>query len=265
MSKRLATLVYENQEQQVSWQGYDLSDNDAFDSFITKDVAARLNDEEGSIEFASHLRSLSLTGFGKSSLEAVLDAKIPEERDWAVGEAFAEAWLSQEHGVIWPWNMERDKRNASASLPGADLIGFVINGTELRLVLGEVKSSTEKKYPPQVMSGRSGHIGHQIDNLANNLGTITQLLKWLCPRCKNTEFEGLYNGSITLYLNSGNKAVSIFGVLIRDTKPNELDLKIRGKDLGNSLSAPTSCNLLALHLPCKIAELPERVNGGAAS
>ena len=120
MSKKMATLVYENQEQQVSWQGYDLPDNDAFDSFITKDVAARLNDEEGSIEFESHLRGLSLTGFGKSSLEAVLDAKIPEERDWAVGEAFAEAWLSQEHGVIWPWNMERDKRNANASLPGAD-------------------------------------------------------------------------------------------------------------------------------------------------
>ena len=96
MSKKMATLVYENQEQQVSWQGYDLPDNDAFDSFITKDVAARLNDEEGSIEFESHLRGLSLTGFGKSSLEAVLDAKIPEERDWAVGEAFAEAWLSQE-------------------------------------------------------------------------------------------------------------------------------------------------------------------------
>jgi hypothetical protein len=265
VSERLATLVYENREQQVCWQGYDLPDNDAFDSFMTKNVAARLNDEEGSIEFKSHLRSLSLTGFGKSSLEAVLDAKIPEERDWAVGEAFAEAWLSEEHGIIWPWNMERDKRNANASLPGADLIGFVTNGTESRLVLGEVKSSTEKKHPPQVMSGRSGHIGHQIDNLANNLGTITQLLKWLCPRCKNTEFEALYNASITLYLNSGNKAVSIFGVLIRDTKSNKLDLESRGKALGRSPSAPTSCYLLALYLPCEIAVLPERVKGGAAS
>jgi hypothetical protein len=265
VSESLATLVYEKREQQVCWQGYDLPDNDVFDSFITKDVAARLNDEEGSIEFKSHLRSLSLTGFGKSSLEAVLDAGVPEERDWAVGEAFAEAWLSEEHNVIWPWNMERDKRNTKASLPGADLIGFVVNETESRLVLGEVKSSTEKKHPPQVMSGRGGHIGHQIDSLANNLGTITQLLKWLCPRCKNTEFEGLYNASLTLYFNSGNKAVSIFGVLIRDTKPNELDLKSRGEALSCSLSAPTSCYLIALHLPCKIAALPERVKGGAIS
>lgn len=265
MIEKLSTLVYENREQQVCWQGYNLLDNAAFDSFMTKDVAARLNDEEGSIEFKSHLRSLTLTGFGKVSLEAVLDADIPEERDWAVGEAFAEAWLSEEYKIIWPWNMERDKRNANASLPGADLIGFIVNGIESRLVLGEVKSSTEKKYPPQVMSGRSGHIGHQIDNLANNLGTITQLLKWLCPRCKNTDLETIYTDSLTLYFNSGNKAVSLFGVLIRDTNFNELDLKNRGKILGRSLSAPTSCHLLALYLPCKIAALPEKVKGGTAS
>ena len=48
MSEALATLVYENQAQQVCWQGYNLSDNNAFDSFITGDVAARLNDGEGS-------------------------------------------------------------------------------------------------------------------------------------------------------------------------------------------------------------------------
>ncbi|NCC61037.1 MAG: hypothetical protein EOM12_08860 [Verrucomicrobiae bacterium] len=56
-------------------------------------------------------------------------------------EALAEAWLEKEHKVIWPWNMERDKRNANASLPGADLVGFVENGSEIRLILGEVKSS----------------------------------------------------------------------------------------------------------------------------
>ena len=182
-----------------------------------------------------------------------------------MGEAVAEAWLSREHKVIWPWNMERDKRNAYASLPGADLVGFLESGADTRLVLGEVKSSSEKKYPPQIMSGRSGHMGHQIDNLALNPGTINQLLKWLCPRCKNTEFETYYNKSLSLYFNSGNKAVSLFGVLIRDTKPNKLDLEKRGKALSNTLNTPTTCNLLALHLPCKITELPERVKGGLSS
>lgn len=264
LMETLASLVYEDREKQVCWQGYNLSDNDALNSFITKDVAARLNDTEGTSEYKSFLRGLSLTGFGKSSLEAVLEADIPEERDWSAGEALAESWLNKKYEIIWPWNTGRDKRNPKASLPGADLIGFVVNGSESRLVLGEVKSSSEKKYPPQVMSGRSGHIGHQIDDLANNLVTINQLLKWLSPRCKNTDFETHYKASLTLYFNSGNKAVSLFGVLIRDTKANELDLKARGKALGCILSAPTSCHLLALHLPFKIAELPERVKGGKA-
>lgn len=270
MREEFATLVYENRKDQVCWQGYNLSESGTFDSFMTKDVAARLNDTEGSDQFQSHVRSLSLTGFGQSSLKAILDAQIPEERDWAASEALAEAWLSKEHGIIWPWNMDRDKRNANASLPGADLVGFVINGTQTRLALGEVKSSTENQYPPQVMAGRSKSskktpMGHQIDDLANNLSTIIQLLKWLCPRCMNTEFETPCKASLTLYFNSGNKAVSLFGVLIRDTAANELDLKGRGKALGAALRAPTSCHLLALYLPCKIVELPERIKGGDAS
>ncbi len=264
MSETLAKLAYEDREQQVCWQGYNLPDSDDFDSFMIKDVAARLNDEEGSDKFKSYLRGLSLTGFGETSLEAVLEADTPEERDWAVGEALAEAWLSRKDGVIWPWNMERDKRNANASLPGADLVGFVVNNNDTKLVIGEVKSSSQDQCPPNVLYGRSGMI-HQIDRLANDLKTIRTLLNWLLHRCKNTDFETYYKESAILYFNSGNKAVSLFGVLIRDTDANELDLKSRGKALGRSLSAPTSCHLLALHLPCNIALLPERVKGGVAS
>ena len=95
MTKALATLVYEGREQQVCWQGYNLLDSAVFDSFLTKDVAARLNDDEGSREVRSHLRSLPLTGFGQSNLEAILEADISEERDWAVGESLAEAWLAE--------------------------------------------------------------------------------------------------------------------------------------------------------------------------
>lgn len=265
MSQALATLNYQGEERQVRWQGHALSNGSAFGSFMQNDVAARLNDNEGTTEFESHLRSLPLTEFGSESLESVLNANSPEERDWAVGEALAEAWLEKEHQVIWPWNMERDKRNANASLPGADLVGFVRNGSETRLVLGEVKSSTEKKYPPQVMSGRNGHLGHQIDKLANDLEIINTLLNWLLPRCKNTDYETWFNAAVTLYFNSGNKAVTLFGVLIRDTTPNENDLNGRGKTLGESITSPTTCTLLGLYLPCKIAQLPEMVKGGGAS
>lgn len=264
MDKSFITLHYGNQEAQASWQGHGLHIGELFDTFMCNEVAARLHDEQGANEFVSYARGLALTGFGQDSLEEILAADVAEERDWAVGEAMAEAWLSYTYGVVWPWNMERDKRNIKASLPGADLVGFIQQGSEVQLVLGEVKTSAEKRYPPQVMSGRSG-MTHQIDRLATNLGIINQLLMWLWFRCKNTDFESQFNASVTLYFNSGNKAVSLFGVLIRDTEANELDLKAHGEALAGSISAPTSCVLVALYLPCKISDLPKKVAGGEAS
>ena len=212
---------------------------DGFDVFITTDVASRLHDREGTNEFEAHLRSLVNTGFAQDSLNEILTAKIPEERDWAIGEAMAEAYLGREHDITWPWNMERDKRTPKASLPGADLVGFEVNGDNIRLALGEVKSSSEDRYPPQLMSGRSGHMGHQIDDLATNLGSIYQRLMWLWVRCKNTVHEESFNTAIAVYFDSGNRAVALFGVLVRDTQPNELDLKARGQTLARTLHDPT--------------------------
>lgn len=259
----LGLISYESQDRQVSWLGVKMAARDDFDAFMTNDVASRLKDEEGKKEFEAHLRGLATTGFARESLRAILEAEVSEERDWAIGEAVAEAYLEREYGVIWPWNMERDKRALNASLPGADLIGFKANGNIVRLVLGEVKTSSDKRTPPQVMYGRSG-MTHQIDNLANNLGVICQLLKWLLPRCKNTKYESSFNKAIALFLESGNKAIALFGVLIRDTAPDELDLKGRGQALADKINTPTTCQLIAIYLPFNIAELPERVLGGGS-
>lgn len=196
------TVSYESQEQQVSWRGVSVEDGDEFNTYMANDVASRLHDEEGRAEYEAHLRSLANTGFARDSLDAILAAEVPEERDWAVGEALAEAYLASEHNITWPWNMERDKRNPHASLPGADLVGFRVADGEVRLALGEVKTSTDANTPPGVMNGRSGMV-HQIDNLASNLSLICQLLKWLLPRCKGTEHEASFNEAVGLFLNSG--------------------------------------------------------------
>jgi hypothetical protein len=253
----IGTISYTGQDRQVSWHGICMTDGTAFNSFMVNDAASRLYDEEGTNDFEAHLRGLANTGFANNSLNEILNAEIPEERNWAVGEAIAEAYLM-------PWNMERDKRNPNASLQGADLVGFEIIGENVRLVLGEVKTSCETKTPPSVMYGRSG-IEHQIDNLANNLGLINRLLKWLLPRCKGTRYETHFNAAIFLFLNSGNKAVALFGVLIRDTEPNELDLQARGRSLADTLHNPSTCQLIALYLPCTIADLPARVSRGESS
>jgi len=255
------TISYENQEQQVSWSGLTVAQCNEFDTFMSDDVSSRLRDDDGGAEFEAHLRGLASTGFARDSLDAILTAGVSEERDWAVGEAMAEAFLMHEHGITWPWNMERDKRNPSASLPGADLVGFKGEGDDVRLALGEVKTSKDQSAPPGVMSGRTG-MTQQIDRLAKNLGLVCQLLKWLLPRCKNTKYESSFNIAVGTFLNSGNKAVSLFGILIRDTEPNELDLQARGRYLASALQVPATCNLIALYLPCAIETLPSRISGG---
>lgn len=258
------TVVFQNSENTVTWDGLSLAEGPEFSTFLTVDVASRLYDEAGKADFSLHLSSLASTGFAQDSLKAILEADHPEERDWAAGEALAEAWLSRERGVIWPWNMERDKRTAKASLPGADLVGFVIDQGDTRLVLGEVKSSSEQSNPPNVMTGRKG-MTRQLEGLATDLGLLFTLVRWLLPRCKGNSAEQHFNAAISLLLASGNKDMVLYGILVRDTAPHELDLKSRGLHLGTLVKAPARCHLLALYVPFKIESLPELIQSGTAS
>ena len=256
--------AYQSEQGCVSWQGHRAQDGAAFNAFLQGPVTARLNDAEGCAALTKHLRGLSLTGMGQEALEEVLAAEVPETRDWAAGEALAEAVLEAHHDVVLPWNSERDKRNPFASLPGADIVGFQRDGDSHRLALGEVKCSSEARWPPQVMSGRSG-MAHQLENLASNLGTICQLLKWLLPRVKNTEHEAAFDAACTRYFNSGNRDLVLFGILVRDQQAREEDLQARGQALSGRLQAPTCCCLMAFYLPWPIARLPEYVGQGGVA
>jgi hypothetical protein len=265
MNHSFLTTDYESKHDCVSWRGLKCRDNEQFTEFLIKKAANRLDDTEGSDEFRNHLNGLMLTGLGQTSLAAVLNADQPEERAWAAGEALAEAFLEEDKGVVFPWNMERDKRNPFGSLPGADIVGFVSEGENCRFALGEVKCSSEQKSPPQIMSGRSGHMGHQLDTLANDLSRICQLLKWLLPRVKNTQHQNSYDTASISFFNSKTKSVAIFGVLIRDTAENEKDLSVRGNALRKKFTLPTTCNLIALYLPWPISALPAKIRNGGVS
>jgi len=257
--------AYQSTHGCVSWQGERALDGAALGGFLRGPVAARLADSEGGDELRDHLRGLSLTGMGHQALEEVLAADVPEERDWAAGEALAEAVLEEHHDVVLPWNTERDKRNPFASLPGADIVGFQRDGDSHRLALGEVKCSSEAQSPPQVMSGRSGGLGHQLDTLADNLGTICQLLKWLMPRVKRTEHQVSFNNACTRYFNSERRDLALFGILVRDQEARETDLQARGRSLGGRLQVPTRCHLIALYLPWPISQLPAVIQQGGAA
>ena len=287
----------EDYQECVSWHRDSFRAGEELSSFLQSQVRSRLDDQEETESLHHQLRGLDLTKMGKEGLEEVLTAQTTENRLWAAGEALAEAYgtseksppcptlafenscsarepevcwsavptfsevpyLEETENMIFPWNMERDKRNPSSSLPGADLIGFVSEGTGYRFALGEVKTSSEQVCPPQIMSGRSGHMGHQIDSLADDMTIIYQLIRWLHSRTKGRQFEQAFKCSSTSYFNSGKKSIVLFGILIRDTYPNKRDVSIRGDALRQKLTQPTRCKLIALYLPWRIKQLVSQI------
>ena len=255
-------LCFSSNEGQVSWIGKCVENETEFKAFLTGPTRSRIFDEEQHTRYEADLRALTTTGMASDTITRLL-ASEPEKESWEIGEALAECLLEEERGVKFPWNSDRDKRTPKASLPGADLVGFIENGEEAVLVLGEVKTSSDTNNPPQVMKGKSGMI-HQLDNLAMDISAHNCLLKWLHPRCVNTDLWPLFQKAVSKYLESGGRAIKLIGMLMRDTAPNELDLKNRAKSLARNVSYPTEVELDAWYLPCPIADWVTLVQGGVA-
>jgi hypothetical protein len=190
-------------------------------------------------------------------VEHLLQA-VPDPEGWEVGEALAECALQQDSGreIHWPWNTVRDRRTPRASLPGSDLVGFYRKGDSVLLLFGEVKTSSDANTPPGVMNGGSG-MAWQLEQSATRLDIQHALLKWLHSRCQLGLYRNLFEKAVGGYLKSGGKELLLVGILIRDTAPNELDLKKRGQALSKKFGNPTCIELIAWYLPVPIAEWPK--------
>jgi hypothetical protein len=164
--------------------------------------------------------------------------------------------------ICWPWNLVRDRRTPRASLPGADLVGFCKEGESVLLLFGEVKTSSDAGTPPNVMNG-SGGMAWQLEEEATRLDIQHALLKWLRSRCHAPEHRELYRAAIRRYVQSVGKEILLVGILLRDTKPSELDLKARAKALAAKLSTPTRIEITAWYLPVPIKDWPALLQGGA--
>ena len=130
-------LCFSSNEGQVSWSGKCVENETEFKAFLTGPTRSRIFDEEQHTRYEADLRALTTTGMASDTITRLL-ASEPEKESWEIGEALAECLLEEERGVKFPWNSDRDKRTPKASLPGADLVGFIENGDEVVLVLGEV-------------------------------------------------------------------------------------------------------------------------------
>jgi hypothetical protein len=182
---------------------------------LTKMAAA-----DGAEQLREYLAELKTTGFEADKLLAQIET-APQPKDWEVGETLAEAILEDEHEAMFPWETGWDKRASRASLPGADIVGFQ-NKAAPRFIFGQVKSSSEKRVPPQIVNYGVDCLKNQMHSLRHRKNERQQLIQWLLPRVKGTDWESVFNEALNRYANN---EYFLTGILLsgnRDIDPNDL-------------------------------------------
>lgn len=257
-------LHYQGRSLQVSWNGYAITDSDAFLAYLQGPVQSRLADTEMREGLEEALLALPTTGMSPDELRTFLSSGTAA-KPWEVGEALAECLLTDREGwqVHWPWNSRRDRRTPQASLPGADLVGFTgVNG-HAQLLFGEVKTSNDHDSPPGVMNGRRSGLAYQLEELSTPLSPDhSALIQWLWSRCQGELEQLIFRAAMQRFINSKGKDLLLVGVLLRDTPPNERDLKSRAVNLGTKVSAPTEAHFVAWYTPHSIPDWPSLASGG---
>ena len=190
-------------------------------------------DTPGQKDFDNYILSLSDTGFQP------INAILTKIKDWQVGEGFAEAYLTAHFLCNFPWSNNRDLKNPNSSLTGADMVGFYRG----QFAFGEVKTSTEQEYPPQVTSKKGDGLNAQLKKLCHDYDGRWVLIQYLFHRMKGkTE----YKKACKSYLKD-NKNFYVFGVLVRDVEPKIDDWNYLRKHL--EVHGENKVYLVALYLP----------------
>ena len=226
----------------VSWSGEEL------DWALTGPVAAIVFDHEGTADIAALLESLPSTNFESIELSKILDVNEPP-KNWEVGEALAESYLVQHRDTFFPWPDGRDIRKPKSSLPGADMIGFQGKDDNIRFAFGEVKTSKEQMYPPQVVRYGEHSLNKQLSDLRDKKSLRDKVIKYLGFRATNAVWNNTYQSAVKNYLKTGGTYFAIFGVLIRDVKPDRADLETTWKLLSENCHEKTLIELWAIYLP----------------
>ena len=143
----------------------------------------------------------------------------------------------------------------------ADLIGFVNDGEKIHLLLGEVKTWSEHKSPPQVLTGGRHGMMAQLERLSYDPSIHRSLINWLHARCKNTSYWPLFQEAIGLYLASGRRQLVLAGLLMRDTAPNARDLASPAATLADCIEPPMFANLQAWYFPIPAGDWPDLLMG----
>ena len=209
-------------------------------------VAAVLFDDAGKADIEGILSGFAETEFELAGLRRVLQDPDRVE-DWRVGEAIAEAYLTEHRSCRFPWPDGRDERKGGSSLPGADLVGFGNDRDGDCFAFGEVKTSREGRYPPGTMHGRTG-LKRQLEDLRDRDAIRDDLVRYLAHRAGSASWRARFQRAVRRYLGNPS-GVQLYGVLVRDVGPDADDLRVRVDALNAECPEGMSIELLALYLP----------------
>lgn len=193
---------------------------------IKERVAAIIRDDD--VEAGQMLARCAETEFGLKRVTSILSAKASPE-DWRVGEALAEAYLTDHCHCQFPWPGGRDLKNSSSSPAGTDLVGFQETARGHRFAFGEVKTSYQAEWPPSVVTGRHG-LSEQVMTLRDSESTKDELVKYLGHHAVRADWRPQFESAAEVYI-ADSSDVSLFGMLIRDVEPKQLDLRSRARAL----------------------------------
>lgn len=223
--------IYQETHNGMCIQGMSYNEEDVNQS--AQSVADICFDALGQEDFKIYILSLSDTGFRP------INTILLKMRDWQVGEGFAEAYLTSHFECDFPWSNNRDLKNPNSSLTGADMVGF----HQGQFAFGEVKTSTEQKYPPQVTSKKDHGLNAQLKKLCHNHDRRWMLVQYLFHRMTN---KAKHQEACIAYLKD-NLNFYVFGVLVRDVEPKINDWDYLKKHM--EVHGQKRVSLVALYLP----------------
>ena len=236
---------------------------DEGEALLATSVKENLADREEQQRFQADLEevkgSIEQTGF-KAPEELLIDIQafnnqVPEDtRSWRIGESIAEVVLEGEYGARFYWNELRDARNPHGNKTGTDLVGFIETDGEVLFLFGEVKTSSEQRRPPQVMTKSDG-MENQLRDLYSNPKKQKTLIKYLASKTRNLAptdpFKKDYSEALKNYYYPDDCKCQLFGVLVRDIEADEEDLSHSYARLKSEILEPAGLRLLAVYMSIK--------------
>ncbi len=193
--------------------------NDELNHAMDERVAAIVFDDKGTANIDDILAGLVGTDFSQEQLRRTFE-RIKEVDVWRIGEATAQAYLTDHRSCSFPWMTAWDEKKRGASMPGADLVGFGRDTNGDCFAFGEVKTSQEDKYPPRVIYGYTG-LKKQLENLRDSEEIRRDLVLYLSHRAKHATWHTQFKSATKRYINNTSD-VQIYGILIRDVQPGRM-------------------------------------------